>query len=136
MLEIVEHEEQAPVAKLRNKTGDDGPGARFPDAERLGDRGANQAGSLHRGQLDKGDAVAEVGRPRSRDVERETGLADATGSGQGHQADIRTQHERCQGGRLLAAADKRRERQWRRLGPEQGRWRRDDAARRWCRPRH
>ena len=85
MLEVVQHQQHAPVP--------DQPGDAFDrlfpghalDPEGAGDSRSDQLGIPDRDQTGERHPVWELIGERRGDFQRETGLADPTGAGQGHQ---------------------------------------------------
>ena len=83
VFEIVQNEQQAPLAHECLKTSDQGFMARIAHAEDLSDGGRDQIGMRDRCEADEADAIREIlGKPVG-DGKGESGLAHATRSGQG-----------------------------------------------------
>ena len=83
------------------------------DRERADDRGGNVLRSFHRRERHEVRAVGEVGLDGARGLEREPGLADTTGPGQGQQANRARAQALADRADLTSAADRaiRRRRQ-------------------------
>ena len=72
--------------------------------------GSDEGGIAHGGEGDEGDAVAELAGQLGGEPEREAGLADAAGAGQGDEADAGRAQQRRHGGELALPPDQRRQR--------------------------
>ena len=115
LLEVVEHQEQVPVAEVPRHAVGQRPVARLPHAEGLRDRRGDEGGVADRGEGDEDDAVGEVAAQLLRDPQGEARLADAAGTGQGQEADAVAAQQVAHGGDLGVPTDEGRE------GDRQGR---------------
>ena len=118
VLEVVQHEQQLPVAHERLKPGHERFLARFAQAEELRDGWRDKIGMRDRGEADEAGAIREIlGKPGS-DGQGQPGLAHAARSGQGQQPDIRAAHAGDEIGNFVLPAHQRREGkgEWQRIG--------------------
>ena len=81
--------------------------ARLPHGERRDDGGSHQTRVADRGERDDGDAVGEVLSHHRRRAQREAGLADAAGAGQGEERNVLTQKQVAHGGQLPLPSNER-----------------------------
>ena len=105
LLEVIEDEQQLPVAQGILEGLQERPPAQLVEAEGLADGRQDEAGVLDGGQRDKADAVAEVVAQGRCHLQGQAGLADAAGAGEGEQADLLAQQLLPDGGDRLGAAD-------------------------------
>ena len=115
LLEVVQHQQQV----LRPRSAATRRSAERllarPPARRAPARsaGTTRSGSRQRRERDEGDAVGEVvGPARSATCERQAGLADAAGTGQGQQPHLGAAQQGRDRRRLPLPADERRQRAW------------------------
>ena len=110
LLEVVEDQEHVLVVKAAGKASRQGIAA-FLDAEGAGDGGYDLGRVQDRRELDRDDAVLEVGAGFGSGGDGGAGLADAAGAGQGDQADVIPAKLRRDLPDLAFASDEGRERQ-------------------------
>jgi hypothetical protein len=85
VLAVVQHHQHLTVANKPQQRVHRGAARLVGHAQRAGHRDRHHAWMGDRRQIDIPDTVTELGRDASRDLNRETGLAGAAGTGQGHQ---------------------------------------------------
>lgn len=88
MLQVIQHEQQAPVAEAGHQAVDDHFAAGLRYAQNVRDGVEDQTGIGQGRQINEDDAVGERRERHGGEVEGETRLADATGSGQREQAHV------------------------------------------------
>ena len=87
VLEVVEHQEQAPRSQIGAQRRLDRLGGGFANAERAGDGGGDQRRGRDRRQRDEPDAIGVRLDQIGGDLQGQAGLAGATRSGEREQAD-------------------------------------------------
>jgi hypothetical protein len=125
MLEVIEHQQELPLAEGVAKTIEHRPRATFTNIKRSRNDRRHERGITDWRQWDKNDAIREGINQKSGDCERQLGLADATRSSEGEQPHIVTLQERAGRVDLCLAADKARDRP-RQIGLAR------DTRREWC----
>jgi len=100
LLEIVQDQQQSPVADGLDKGVDDRPARVSAHAERCGDRGGDEVGVADRREIDERDAVRKTIRDDRAHFEGDPRLAAPAGPGQGDQTVGREQRRNV--GHLLA----------------------------------
>jgi hypothetical protein len=110
VLEVVEHEEQAPIAKSDHQAIVQRLYADVAQPEAPRDGGQDEVGVADRGEVDEDDPIGEVGRDLGGNGDRQPRLADAAGAGQGQQADGGIAHQGDDGGHFPIPGDQRRQR--------------------------
>ncbi len=110
LLEVVEDQEHVLVVKAAGKASRQGIAA-FLDTEGAGDGGYDLGRVQDRRELDRDDAVLEVGAGFGSGGDGGAGLADTAGTGQGDQADVIPAKLRRDLPDLAFASDEGRERQ-------------------------
>ena len=107
LLEVVQDEQQLPVAQMCLEGGEKRLGGLLAHAEGVSNGGGNQGRVGNGGQADEVDALLEVVEAVGGDVDGEAGLAGATGAGQGDEGYVRAQQQVAYGDQFLVAADER-----------------------------
>ena len=110
LLEVVDHQQELPVAQVRLQLLQGRPVAPLGDVERRGERRGHQRRVAHGGQGDEGRAVGERRLEGARHRQRQARLADAAGPPQGDEPDARALQQLADGGGLALAADQRGQR--------------------------
>jgi len=93
LLEVVKHEQDAPVAQVRPQPVDQRFGSGLTKTNGLGDGGSHQVRVRDRGQINERDAVWEVISSRRGNSQRQPGLAHTTRTGQREERNILTPQE-------------------------------------------
>jgi hypothetical protein len=112
LLEVVEHQQRSPLAQKARHSLFDAAALDIPHPKRLRDARRDERGVAHGGEGDEPDAVREGVGGRRGHRERQAGLADAAGAGQGQQAHVVAAQQRGGVGDLALAADQRRQGPW------------------------
>ena len=88
MLEVVQDEEQLPVAQRGDQPFADWSLPMLPQAKGLSDRGRNEVRVSHGGERNEGHAVGKVGHQILGHPKGQPRLAGPTGTGQREQAQV------------------------------------------------
>jgi hypothetical protein len=110
VLEIVEDDEEMPVADVIPDKFGERRCSGFTDAERLRQGGEHKRWIPQWGQSHERNAVTESRLYSTSCCHSEAALPDATGASQGHEGDIGIAKETAKIGQLALAADQRRAR--------------------------
>ena len=124
MLEVVEDQQERGVAQAERQHLVDRTGATFGDAEGMSDRRSDPIRIGHRCQRDKANPVRECGGGGRGYLEREPGLANAAGAGDGEEPNVRALEQPNGDPDFALTSDERRE--WSRqvgAGAESKEWR-------------
>jgi hypothetical protein len=93
VLEVVQDQQHPTLPQRLADAPLDRPPAGLPDVERSGDGRTDQGRIADRGEGHEPDAVGEGIGHFLGDAERESGLADAAGTGEGQQANVGATHQ-------------------------------------------
>jgi hypothetical protein len=85
VLEVVQDQQQAPAGKVLDDVVGDRPAAGLAYVQCVGDGRPHERRIGQRREVDEPDPVRNVERERRGGRDRQSGLADATGAGQGEQ---------------------------------------------------
>jgi hypothetical protein len=105
LLEVVEHQEEAPSPEFRGELVEQRQLAGLAYREGLGDGRRNGGRIGDGGERDERCAVGPLGADDGGDAQGETCLADAARPGQGEEPELRLAEEVGDGGRLGLASD-------------------------------
>jgi hypothetical protein len=130
LLEVVEDQQQVPIAEVPHHAAGERPVARLAHAEGLRDRRGDEVRVASRGEGDEGDAGGEVRREDLGHPQRQARLADAARTGQRQEADAPVPEEVAERGDLALPSDQRRQRNGE-VAAELG-WRRGHRVDRPC----
>ena len=109
VLEVVQQQQQMPVAQCGAHLFLHGKLSGFPQAERLGDRCHDPHGIAHRGERHEAGPIGEIVQQRLRHRQPQACFAHTTGPREGQQAHLGTAQERAGRCQLVLAPDQRGE---------------------------
>ena len=109
LLEVVEQQQQGAIAQIGLEEIRGGLVAHLEETQGLGNDRDDELRITDRGEGDKADAVGERVLEIGRDLQREAGLADATGTGQGYQPVLVLSQETTERGDFALPPDQARQ---------------------------
>ena len=107
MFEVVQQQQHRAIAQRDGESLRHGQCARLGEAQRLGDGGRDQGGIGQCGQRNPDNAAGECGSQVRGHRQGEAGLPDATRTGQGHHAHVRSAQQVGHRGNIPLPPDQR-----------------------------